>query len=71
MHNVKRTIHFMTVYLPNGRSESIRVHNVKNGIHVMHNVNKTIHVMTVYLPNSRSESIRDRNVKTEFMLCIT
>ena len=46
MHNVNKTIHVMTVYLPNGRSESIRDHNVKNGIHVMHNVNKTIHVMT-------------------------
>ena len=27
--------------------ESIRDHDVKNGIHVMHNVNETVHVMTV------------------------
>ena len=49
MHNVNKTIHVMTwnltihvmaVYLINGRSESIRDHNVKNGIHVMHNVNE-------------------------------
>ena len=44
MHNVNKTIHVMTwnltihvmaVYLINGRSESIRDHNVKNGIHIL------------------------------------